>query len=283
MALPLSLAFSPAFRHNAPMNAAQVKEQLLQIADTEEYFEVVLSGKSSKKVNGLYKPEERQIVLHNKNFSNENLLLYTAIHEYAHHLHFCSPDPPKSAHSHTRRFWSILHDLLNRAEELGIYRNIFEQDQRFIRLTERIRREFIGPHGALMKELGQVLQQAQELCEETGARFEDYVERVLQLERSETKHLLRVGQSDLPEEIGYENMKFISRVKEPEQRQEALEQLRSGDTPDMLKERFAANKKEEPEDPQERLRREKERILKNISRLNERLAEIDRELGEDEK
>jgi glutathione S-transferase len=71
-------------------------------------------------------------------------------------------------------------------------------------------------------------------------------------------------------------------VKEPEQRQEALEQLRSGDTPDMLKERFAANKKEEPEDPQERLRREKERILKNISRLNERLAEIDRELGGEE-
>ena len=263
------------------MNAAQVKAKLLAIEDTDEYFEVILSGKASKKVNGLYKPEEREIVLHNKNFTGDNLMLYTAIHEYAHHLHFRSPDPPKSARSHTRRFWSILHGLLNRAEELGIYRNIFEEDERFVRLTERIRQQFIGPHGSLMKELGRVLTEAQQLCEETGARFEDYVERVLQLERSETKHLLRVGQSDLPEEIGYENMKFISKVKEPEERREALEQLRSGDTPDMLKERFASKQASEPEDPEEKLRKEKERILKNITKLNQRLEEIERELGEE--
>jgi hypothetical protein len=263
------------------MNAAQIKEQLLAIEDTDEYFEVVLSGKTSKKVNGLYKPESREIVLHNRNFTSDNLLLYTAIHEYAHHIHFTSPDPPKSARSHTRRFWSILHELLNRAESLGIYRNIFEEDERFRRLTERIREQFIGPHGALMKQLGQVLAEAQQLCDETGARFEDYVERVLQLERSETKHLLRVGRSELPEEIGYENMKFLSKVKEPEQRQEALEQLRSGDTPDMLKERFAARRSKEPEDPTEKLRREKERILNNIDRLNRRLEEIEQELGEE--
>jgi hypothetical protein len=107
------------------------------------------------------------------------------------------------------------------------------------------------------------------------------VERVLQLERSETKHLLRVGQSELPEEIGYENMKFLSKVKEPTERQAALEQLRSGDTPDMLKERFATPRTEEREDPEERLRREKERIIKNIDKLNRRLEEIERELGEE--
>ncbi len=260
------------------MNAAQVKEKLLQISETNTDFSVVLSGKESKKVNGLYKAEDKEIVLHNKNFSNDNLLIYTAIHEYAHHLHFCSNDPPKSARSHTRRFWSILHGLLGRAEELGIYRNIFEQDERFVELTARIKSEFIGTHGSLMKRLGQVLQEAQRLCEETGARFEDYVERVLQLERSETKHLLRVGGSDLPEEIGYENMKFLSRVKEPEEREEALQRLREGDTPDMLKEQFAAKKASEPEDPKQQLQEEKERILRNLEKLNKRLEEIEQEL-----
>ncbi len=261
------------------MNSDQVKEALLEVEEPPEDFSVVLSGKESKKVNGLYKAEEREIVLHNRNFDNENLLIYTALHEYAHHLHFCSPDAPKSARSHTRRFWSIFHSLLMRAEELGVYKNIFETDERFLRLTERIKRDFIAGHGAMMKELGRILQEAQRLCTETGTRFEDYVERVLQLERSETKHILRVGESELPGEIGYENMKFISKVKDPEEREAALARLQAGDTPDMLKESFAAARKNEPEDPEKRLRRERERILKNIEKMNRRLAEIEEELG----
>ncbi|MFP4268836.1 MAG: hypothetical protein ACLFQW_12635 [Spirochaetaceae bacterium] len=262
------------------MNNEQIKEKLLQIENPAADFSVVLSGKGSKKVNGLYKPEEGEIVIHNKNFTNDNLLMYTAIHEYAHHLHFCSPDPPKSARSHTRRFWSILHSLLIRAEEIGVYRSIFEEDERFIELTRRIKEQFITTHGSIMKELGRVLAEAKRLCAETGTRFEDYVERVLQIERSETTHLLRVGESDLPEEIGYENMKFLSRVKEPQEREEALQQLQGGATPDMLKERFNRSKSDESQDPQERLLKEKERILKNMEKLTHRLEEIDRELEE---
>lgn len=262
------------------MNSDQIKDVLLTVEEPAEDFSVVLSGKESKKANGLYKPEEREIVIHNKNFSNDNLLIYTALHEYAHHLHFCSPEAPKSARSHTRRFWSIFHSLLMRAEEAGVYKNIFETDERFVRLTERIKRDFLAGHGAMMKELGQILQEARRLCEETGTRFEDYVERVLQLDRSETKHILRVGESELPEEIGYENMKFISKVKEPEERQAALSRLQSGETPDMLKESFASSKKSEPEDPEEQLRKERERILNNIEKLNRRLEEIEQELGE---
>ncbi|MDR0601298.1 MAG: hypothetical protein LBG42_02855, partial [Treponema sp.] len=73
------------------MNQDQVKAKLLAIEDAPLEFSLVFSGKSSKKVNGLYKPESREIIIHNKNFTaeggqNENLLLYTAIHEYAHHL-----------------------------------------------------------------------------------------------------------------------------------------------------------------------------------------------------
>src|SRR6056297_1689904 len=216
------------------MNSDQIKSLLLQVEPCDEYFSVVLSGKESKKVNGLYKPEEQEIVLHNKNFKNDNLLIYTALHEYAHHLHYCSPEPPKSTRAHTRRYWSIFHSLLNKAEQQGVYINIFEQDERFVELTREIRTRFITPHGNLMQEFGRTLQRAQELCEDTGARFEDYVDRVLQLDRREMKRMVQVSSSGLPAEIGYDNMKAVAQLKTAEEQQEALNALKSGHSQDML-------------------------------------------------
>ena len=262
------------------MNSDQIKSLLLQVEPCDEYFSVVLSGKESKKVNGLYKPEEHEIVLHNKNFKNENLLIYTAIHEYAHHLHYCSPEPPKSSRAHTRRYWSIFHALLNKAEQKGIYVNIFEQDERFVELTRDIRSRFITPHGNLMQEFGKTLQRAQELCEETGARFEDYVDRVLQLDRREMKRMVQVSGSGLPAEIGYDNMKAVAQLKSAEEQQEALQALKSGYSQDMLKEEFsAARKNGAKENPREVLSKEKQRIMNTIEKLNRRLQEIDQELA----
>ena len=68
------------------MNQDQIKEMLLKIEDSELDFSVTFTGKESKKVNGLYKPDTHEILLHTKNFKTDNQLIYTAIHEYAHHL-----------------------------------------------------------------------------------------------------------------------------------------------------------------------------------------------------
>ena len=70
------------------MNQDQVKSILLQVEESPAPFSLVFSGKANKKVNGLYKPDTAEIVLHNKNFESDNQLLYTALHEYAHHLHY---------------------------------------------------------------------------------------------------------------------------------------------------------------------------------------------------
>ncbi len=272
------LAQAPFFLQDGLMNSDQIKSLLLQVEPCDEYFSVVLSGKESRKVNGLYKPEEHEIVLHNKNFKSENLMIYTAIHEYAHHLHFCSSDPPKSTRSHTRRFWSLFHSLLKKAEEQGIYINIFEQDHRFTELTEEIRSRFITPHGNLMQEFGRVLQRAQELCDETGARFEDYVDRVLQLDRREMKRMVQVSSSGLPAEIGYDNMKAVAQLKTAEEQQEALNALKSGYSQDMLKEEFSSRRNNrETEDPLDKLAKEKQRIINTIEKLNKRLEEIESE------
>ena len=68
------------------MDNEQIKQMLLQIEDSKLDFTVTMTGKESTRVNGLYKPETREILLHNKNFKSDMQLIYTAIHEYTHHL-----------------------------------------------------------------------------------------------------------------------------------------------------------------------------------------------------
>ena len=68
------------------MNQDQIKAMLLDIEESQLEFSVILTGKESKRVNGLYKPDTCEILLHNRNFTSDNQLIYTAIHEYAHHL-----------------------------------------------------------------------------------------------------------------------------------------------------------------------------------------------------
>ena len=86
------------------MNQDQVKSLLLRLDRDAEEFSVTFSGKKSKKVDGLYKPDGREIIIHNENFANDNALIYTAIHEFAHHLHFTGSAAPTSCRAHTEPF-----------------------------------------------------------------------------------------------------------------------------------------------------------------------------------
>ncbi len=95
------------------MNQDQLKDILLSIEDAPLDFSLLFSGKQSNKVNGLYKPESREIIIHNRNFNDDNLLIYTAIHEYAHHLHACSRGGNLSSRAHTAEFWAVFHRLLD--------------------------------------------------------------------------------------------------------------------------------------------------------------------------
>ena len=101
-------------------------------------------GKKSRKVHGLYKPESREIIIHNRNFTNDNELLYTAIHEYAHHIQFTTSATPMSVRTHTTAFWNLFHTLLFEAEGKGIYTNPFEQIEELRDLTRRIREKFLA-------------------------------------------------------------------------------------------------------------------------------------------
>ncbi len=257
------------------MNQDQVKEILLQLDEDVEEFFVIFSGKESRKVNGLYHPDTREIIIHNKNFANQQLLIYTAVHEFAHHVHITKSPVPVGLRAHTIEFRRIFHSLLNLAEQKGFIQNVFEADQEFSVLTEMIKKNMIGPQGELARRLGEAFLQAQALCEKKGYRFEDYIERVLQFDTSTARTLMKANTYDLPASLGYENMKLVASVADADNRQQLQSILMSGESRDTAKFRI---KNPEEQDPRTKLLKEKKRIEKTIESLRQKLEQVNMNL-----
>jgi len=259
------------------MNQDQIKTLLLGLENTELDFTVTMTGKKSKKVNGLYKPDSREILLHNKNFDEDNQLIYTAIHEFAHHLQCETEGPLRSGRSHTAAFWSRFHGLLEKAEKDGLYKIGVEKSDELSALTEEIRKKYLAENGRLMSELGKLLAQAQVLCKNAGVRYEDYIDRVLCLPRSAAKTAVRVSALDVNPALGYDTMKIVASQPTPERRAAAEQQFTAHRSPDSVKVNLA--RKVEDEDPKDRLEKEKKRIEKTIAMLQSRLDQVEQSLS----
>jgi hypothetical protein len=259
-----------------------IKKTLLSIEDSALDFSVTQSGKKSKKVHGLYRPDTREIIIHNKNFekngkADDNLLLYTAIHEYAHHQHACRRGGTLSTRAHSSEFWAIFHGLLEKAEEKGIYRNMFSESRELRELTDVIREKYLKPSGELLKEFGGLLLRAYDLCEKEGLRFEDYIDRALCIPRTTSKLALNINKLDIKSEVGVDNMKFLAGIKNEDERITAEQSLLSGKSPDSVK---AALKQAGPAiSKREALEKEKSRLERTIHTLEKRLTEVEEELG----
>jgi len=260
------------------MNNDMIKEQLLKLRPDAQDFTVTMTGKKSNKVNGLYKPFTREILLHNRNFSDDNQLMYTAIHEFAHHIQFTKLLTPGVARFHTSQFWSIFHELLFEAERMEIYRNVFLTNPEFVEMTERIKSEFITEHGRLISRFGEVLLQAHELCDRLNVNFDDYVNRILKIKHSHAQSMIRISNMELDPGLGYENMKAVSRIGDPERRQQAMADLEGDHSPVMVEMKY--REKGEEADPVEVLSREKKRLEKTIITLKTKLALIEAKIKE---
>ena len=259
------------------MNQDQAKEQLLRIEDDVEEFSLIFSGKSSRKANGVYHPEAREIIIHNRNFENDNALMYTAVHEFAHHVHFTTSAVPVGPRAHTLEFRSILHRLLVRAEELGIYTNPFDADPEFQAMTRRLKTDFLENNGRIMKEFGEALIEAERLCRRRGARFEDYVERVLSLDRKTATTLMKIHSYNIDPALGYNNMATVAGFASDEKRARAEEAFLAGQSPDMVK--MAVRARPEEDDPVLKLEKERNRIQRTIRSLQDKLSQIDERIG----
>ncbi len=265
------------------MDNEEIKQKLLQIEDTQLDFTVVMTGKESTRVNGLYKPDTHEILLHNKNFKSDMQLIYTAIHEYAHHL--ITEDqlaesggrlPVKSAKVHTAAFWARFHQLLQKAEELGIYKISLEEAPELKELTEKIRKEYMEVNGKLMQEFGKLLAKAHALCEQANIRYEDYLDRILCLPRNTAKDITKVGVVEVNPALGFDNMKKVAMLKKSEDRESASQQILSGKSPDTVTELM--KKAARNEDPRSKLEKEKNRLTKTIEALQQRLQYVEESL-----
>jgi len=260
------------------VNNDQIKKTLLSLRRSPHDFTVILSGKSSRKVHGLYKPDTREIIIHNRNFKNDNELMYTAIHEYAHHLQFTTSPTPISVRTHTTAFWNLLHTLLFEAEQKGIYTNPFERIEEFRALTREIRTRFLEGGGALMKEFGALLVRAHELCETHGTSYSDYLDRVLGLPRTSAAVIVKAHTLDLDPRVGFENMRTLAGIRDDRRREKAQAELRSGHSPDMVKAKYGSAPA--PRSRREALQAERERLEKGIERMKKRLKEVEKRLAE---
>ena len=257
------------------MNQDQVKAKLLAIEDAPLEFSLIFSGKQSRKVNGLYKPESREIIIHNRNFDDDNLLLYTAIHEYAHHLHACRRGGSLSSRAHSTEFWAIFHGLLELAEKKKIYRDVFANSPELLELAEFIKKKYLLENGSLVKEMGKHLLRAHALCTAAGARFEDYVDRLLRIPRVAADMAIKMYQYDLDPQVGADNMRFLAGIRNDDERLNAEQALIKGRSPDTVRAGIRAGAEE---DPQLRLGKEKQRLERTIASLSRRLEEVNREL-----
>ncbi len=258
---------------------------LLDIQDSKLEFSVVQSGKESKRVNGLYKPDTREILLHNKNFKTDNQLVYTAVHEYVHHLVFEEQiaqnggrEPPHQARSHTRYFWAKFNALLEIAEQKGYYRMQLSDSPELEALTKEIREKYIAPNGHLMIEFGRALVRAQGLCEQANIRYEDYIDRVLQLPRTAARSMQQVSVlPDADADMGFENMKIVAGTRKADERAKVTEAIKAGKSPDSV---IAMMKKKSSEvDPKVKLEKERDRLTRTISELTARLEYVEESLA----
>jgi hypothetical protein len=279
------LNFIPPFDILISMNQDQVKDALLKIEDTREEFFLVFTGKKSKKVNGIYQFASREILIHNRNFAEgaagENLLMYTAIHEYAHHQHACKRGGKISARAHTTEFWAIFHGLLEKAEAKGIYKNALLESAELAKITSVIREKYLKANGELVKQLGELLKKAHELCTASGGRWEDYIDRVLRMPRVAANMAVKMYEYNLNSDVGADNMRYLAGIKDNEEREAAELELLDGKSPDSVKlsvrEKRSANVGDE--DVLTKLEKEKKRIERSIESLTKRLEEINEELG----
>ena len=268
------------------MTNDRIKEILLDIYETELDFTVTQTGKESKRVNGFYKPDTHEIFLHNLNFKSENQLIYTAVHEYTHHVvteQKLKFDPSYSCNSkvHTQEFWAKFGELLGIAEQKGYYSLGWESNPELKALTEDIKENYLAKNGQLMLDFGKKLSRAWELCKEADIRYEDYIDRVLCLPRNAAKDIRKVGAVEVNPAIGFENMKVVASVKKKDDRAD-LEQefLQGGKSPSTVRELMKQKSSQsKSEDAKTKLERERSRLEKTIAQLTQRLEYVEESLA----
>lgn len=258
------------------MTNEEIKQTLISLEKSDIDFSVTQTGRVSQKVNGLYTPATFEILLHNKNFTTENELIYTAIHEYTHHLISCKQkkfgiEVKKGGRSHTTEFWAKFDDLLEKAVEAKIYTRERSEDlSGLIDEAKKIDREIVN----LKKKLGKILSEIHEKSQKENIRYEDILSHDLNISKNTAEKCLRC--QSIEENYGQDELETVLKVKDSQTRQDVIIDLKKGKTINQISE---AIKKDKNSSPYEKLTKEKARLEKTIQQLKERLEIVSEKLS----
>jgi hypothetical protein len=260
------------------MNQEDVKKNLLKLHDCTDDFMVIFTGKKNRKVNGLYRPDTREIIIHNRNFhkdeggNNDNLLFYTAIHEFAHHIQF-TENKQKSARAHTQSFYAALDDLVDLAEKKKLYK--IEVDEETQKLVDEAR-DISCEIAELQRKLGQVLIQLNESCLKKGIRYEDVTSRKTQISQQTMKRSTRAHCLNIPEDVGADIQEAAIKERDEEKREAIIHAGQNGKSVAQAKKSTTSYAPQEDETVS--LMKEKGSLERTITALSRRLEEVAEQL-----
>jgi hypothetical protein len=272
------------------MENSKIKKFLLSLETPALDLELVQSGKESSKVNALYKPRERTIILHNRNeaMQDEVRLLREAIHQYAHHLMVYGshaspvplPDPKEEiSRHHGSRFNACYYRLLAVAGEKDsrLTSPPWRKDPEAVRLTDKVKGTLLPRYGALVLELGRSYSEVQELCTRKGYSFEQWLEEEAGTDPAEARRMMRLDKENISPGSGYDAMKVLLKIPK-EHRQEAEKKVESGGAAPRSVEALFTTPVRNTEGEVERLQKEKKQLEQRIEKMRLRLEGLQRRL-----
>lgn len=213
------------------INQESVKKLLLKLQPSDTDFTVIFSGKKSGKVNGLYKQELNEIVIHNKNFQNDNQLIYTAIHEYSHHLMWCKYHKIGKVPKHNNEFWSIMYNLIDLAEEKKVYKkypdeSIKKEIQNLVSSAKKINEEI----ASLYKKLGETISEIRKETDKHEIRIEDILIRECQLSKKTAEMAEKAYAHNIDSSLGQDLQQAVILEKDNEKQLSIIEDIKNGKT-----------------------------------------------------
>lgn len=263
------------------MNQDQVKEKIISLGIGEEDFELIFTGKQSQKVNGLYRPDTKEILIHNRNFDNDNMLMLTALHEYTHHVGIVRKIlSGKSAHPVA--FWGLFHNIIEVAIKKEVYVDVFCVDETLSQVDRKVA-EIADKQVAAQRELGMALLEMQNLCKAKGARFEDYLDRHARVPRDVAKAAV-AAQLELFEmqKVSPQMIELVASIDGEEKRAEAVARIGMGQSIAQVKAIVKQGKNLDPFDSPAKKEEDLEDVLDRLTaerkKLNEKLQGLTLEL-----
>jgi len=242
------------------INQESVKELLLKLQPSDTDFTVIFSGKKSGKVNGLYKQDINEIVIHNKNFKNDNELIYTAIHEYSHHLMWCKYHKIGKIPKHNNEFWGIMYNLIDLAEEKNLYKkypdeSVKKEIQNLVSSAKKINEEIASRY----KKLGEIISEIRKETNKHEIRIEDILIRECQLSKKTAEMAEKAYGHNIDSSLGQDLQQAVISEKDNEKQSSIIEDIKKGKTI------YQAKQNIKPDNP--KLVRKQEQLYTNQSSI----------------